>query len=314
MLRVKMLAATVSLAAVVLAGPGAPLAQDKIGCRDHPAVSRFKGATILDCRTVEFDEAAFPGATLTGNVAKDAAAAVKASGKITALTYRVPEGKTAAEVAANYKAALTAAGYGIVSEHSGRSGSVAKVLAGPAAKGAVQPDRYLLARRQTPQGAVFVSVGTGLDQAARTRVGVDLRVVEERAVKTGQVEVLDAAALRGGIAAAGKVAVYGIHFDTGKAEVKPDSKAQLAEIAKMLAAAPALNVYVVGHTDNQGALAFNQDLSKRRAEAVVAALVRDHKVAPSRLSPAGVGPLAPVASNATEAGRAQNRRTEIVAR
>ena len=73
-----------------------------------------------------------------------------------------------------------------------------------------------------------------------------------------------------------------------------------------------MKLYVVGHTDNAGSLAQNVDLSKRRAQAVVTALTTRHQVAPARLHADGVGPLAPVAGNDDEAGRAKNRRVELV--
>jgi len=123
---------------------------------------------------------------------------------------------------------------------------------------------------------------------------------------------ISADALTKGIGSVGHVAVYDILFDTGQANVKPESAAALAEIAKMLAANSALTVHVVGHTDNVGPLAQNLDLSKRRAQAVVTALTTTHKVAAARLRADGVGPLAPVASNDTDAGRAKNRRVELV--
>jgi outer membrane protein OmpA-like peptidoglycan-associated protein len=70
----------------------------------------------------------------------------------------------------------------------------------------------------------------------------------------------------------------------------------------------------VGHTDSVGSLEANLALSRARAEAVVTALQARFGVAAGRAVPAGVGPLAPVASNATDAGRALNRRVEVVAR
>ena len=69
---------------------------------------------------------------------------------------------------------------------------------------------------------------------------------------------------------------------------------------------------MVGHTDSVGKIAYNMKLSQTRAEAVVKALVTNHGVSPNRLSPYGVGPLAPVASNETKEGRALNRRVELV--
>ncbi|MDH3581052.1 MAG: OmpA family protein, partial [Hyphomicrobiales bacterium] len=87
-----------------------------------------------------------------------------------------------------------------------------------------------------------------------------------------------------------------------------------AEIAKLLKARPKLKLFVVGHTDNQGKLAYNRTLSQRRAESVVAYLNKVHRVKNARLVPHGLGFLAPVATNRTEAGRQKNRRVELVER
>ena len=86
----------------------------------------------------------------------------------------------------------------------------------------------------------------------------------------------------------------------------------MAEIAKLLKADPNLKVYVVGHTDNTASLDLNLKLSRERAEAVAQALVSGHGIDAGRLIGQGVGPLAPVASNDSEEGRAKNRRVELV--
>jgi outer membrane protein OmpA-like peptidoglycan-associated protein len=114
------------------------------------------------------------------------------------------------------------------------------------------------------------------------------------------------------IRATGHAAVYGIFFDTGKTELKPESEQAIAEIGKLLQADANLKVYVVGHTDNVGTLEGNMKLSQGRADAVVQALVGKHGIAAARLKAGGVGPLAPVASNDAEEGRAKNRRVELV--
>ncbi len=114
------------------------------------------------------------------------------------------------------------------------------------------------------------------------------------------------------LARTGHVAVYGIYFDFGKADVKSESEPMLKEIAKLLQQDPRLKLHVVGHTDSVGELAYNLDLSRRRAQAVVQVLATKHGIAPGRLRGDGVGPLAPVASNDTEEGRAKNRRVELV--
>ncbi len=119
---------------------------------------------------------------------------------------------------------------------------------------------------------------------------------------------------KAGLSATGHVEVPGIYFDTGKAALKPESAAAVGEIAKLLAADPALQVFVVGHTDNVAAVELNLKLSQDRAAAVVQELVSKHGVAAARLRPYGVGPFAPVASNDAEDGRAKNRRVELVKR
>ncbi len=110
----------------------------------------------------------------------------------------------------------------------------------------------------------------------------------------------------------GHAAVYGIYFDTNKSEIKPESAAALAEIAKLLKGKPGLKVYVVGHTDSTGDTIANMKLSQGRAEAVLNALVSKYGIAAARLKAYGVGPLAPVSSNDTEEGKGKNRRVELV--
>lgn len=114
--------------------------------------------------------------------------------------------------------------------------------------------------------------------------------------------------------AAGHIALYGIQFDTNKSTLRPESVDTIAQIAKLLQAQPALKLDVVGHTDNVGAAAANLKLSQRRADAVVTALVEDHGIDEARLTARGEGLAKPVADNASEEGRAKNRRVELVKR
>jgi OmpA-OmpF porin, OOP family len=125
--------------------------------------------------------------------------------------------------------------------------------------------------------------------------------------------VADASSLAGSIAETGKASVYGIYFDTGKAEIKAESAPALQEIAKLLQANAAMRLYVVGHTDNVGPFDTNVKLSNSRADAVVKELTGKYSIDGSRLKAFGAGPTAPVASNQTEEGRARNRRVELVA-
>lgn len=125
---------------------------------------------------------------------------------------------------------------------------------------------------------------------------------------------IDADEMTSQLATQGHIALYGIQFDFDSASIKPASSPVVAEIAKALQAAPKLHVYVVGHSDNEGTLDYNQTLSRQRAGSVVQVLAETHGIDAGRLTAAGVGPVAPVSSNESEEGRALNRRVEIVKR
>jgi outer membrane protein OmpA-like peptidoglycan-associated protein len=114
------------------------------------------------------------------------------------------------------------------------------------------------------------------------------------------------------IAATGSVNLYGIYFDTDKTDIEPGSKPTLDEVGKLLANDTTLKLKVVGHTDNVGTAEYNNDLSMRRAQSVVQALVSSYSVDASRLTPFGAGSTQPIASNDTDDGRAKNRRVELV--
>ena len=138
-----------------------------------------------------------------------------------------------------------------------------------------------------------------------------IHVVEKQLMN--QDVTANADSLAASIGGTGKAAVYGIYFDTGKSEIKPASEAAIKEIAKLLKNDAGLKLYVVGHTDNQGAFDYNIKLSQSRAAAVVNALVKQHGIAVARLTPFGAGPTSPAAANTSDEGRAKNRRVELVA-
>jgi len=137
-----------------------------------------------------------------------------------------------------------------------------------------------------------------------------LDIIEKQAM--AQDVVADATSMSNSIKQTGKVALYGIYFDTGKSVLKPESQPSLAEIGKLMKADPSLKLYVVGHTDNVGSYDANMKLSMDRATAVVNALVSQQGVNASNLKACGNGPTSPVASNGTEEGKALNRRVELV--
>lgn len=105
--------------------------------------------------------------------------------------------------------------------------------------------------------------------------------------------------------------LHGIYFNTGSAELLPESAAALTEVAGALNAHAGWHVLIEGHTDNIGTVESNFTLSTRRAEAVRQALISQHGVAAARLDARGFGATRPVENNATVEGRAHNRRVEL---
>ncbi len=108
-----------------------------------------------------------------------------------------------------------------------------------------------------------------------------------------------------------KIILEGTHFNFDKATLRPSGKAKLDENVKTLMAYPDINVDIVGYTDSIGTAKYNQGLSNRRA-ATVKKYMETKGVAASRMNTKGMGEKDPIASNKTAAGRAENRRVEII--
>lgn len=311
--------ACAALAALLVCTAAAAAASDVPGSKDHPLLTRFKGAVITHYQTRDFDEAVMPVKSIADRGKVAATDLATAEGRITRIDYAVPGNKSALEVMRNYEQALAGAGFQTVfqceGDRCGRDMSAylanSEKVMPPGFNASFDPkNRYLVARRSNPQGDVHVLLWVAED-GANNRTLVFQQVVDAKPMATGQVSVLTAADLKKSIDATGSVAIYGIHFDAAKADIKPESRPSLDEMAKLLAANPAMRVYIVGHTDNVGNLAANLDLSQRRAEAVAKALA-GMKIDPQRMVAKGVASLAPVAPNTNDAGRARNRRVELV--
>lgn len=121
---------------------------------------------------------------------------------------------------------------------------------------------------------------------------------------------IDASAMKKAIDTDGRVSLY-INFDVDKASLRADAQPVVAEINTLLGADPALRLSIEGHTDDTGTPAHNQELSTARARSVLGALV-GMGIDPARLQSKGFGQDKPVADNASEHGRAKNRRVELV--
>jgi len=247
-------------------------AQDAAGCKDSPLITRFPGATIVSCTDKPDDVGSLP----MGSGKPDK----KVEGEFHRVAYRVPSTVSKAQVVRNINTALHTAGY-IFDYDSGGYGDLTVHMG---------------------KTWIYESVGGGGQYE-------QIVVIE---TKLEQLVTANAAELSSGLTSNGHAVVNGILFDTGKADIKPESADALKEVVKVLQQDPKLKLYVVGHTDNVGALAGNMELSRQRAAAVVRELTTKYSVAAVRLQAYGDGPYAPVTSNDTEDGRAFNRRVELV--
>jgi len=290
--------------------------KDAAGSKDHPLISRFSGSVITYYDVKEFDEYVLPLGKLEG---RKLIKSQKLEGKVTGIVYGAPKDRSLLEIHRNYELALKNAGFEILFTGAGAELGEGwlDVVQGPkfprasfGLKGEMEFHRYLSGKLSRPEGdvyaAIYISSAWDPEQPA-----VRLDVIEVKPMETGLV-IVNAEAMAKDIEITGHSSIYGIYFDTGKAEVNPESEVALAEIAKLLGLDPKLKLYVVGHTDNIGTLSSNMDLSQRRAEAVVTVLVSKYSIGADRLAAAGVGPLSPVVTNKIEEGRAKNRRVELV--
>jgi len=315
------------------------LGPDVAGGKDHPLISRFAGSQLVGHQQLAFETGRFflPAADKKSDPAKeiDRDKPVSVEGQVTRLLYIMPPGKTALEVHRNFEQALKQAGVKLITSVDGREAWWEPGLhwranfqdmkfGRPFASDILPFDRrglYLYGTVTRGASEVSVSVLSGpvalftrgvyKVPESTTLSAVAIQIVEAKAMATGQVMV-STDALKKGLEAEGRMALYGLYFDTGKSAIKPESVPQLEQMAQLLQQNPALKVHIVGHTDNAGALAANLALSQQRAQAVVDALITQHKIAAPRLSARGVANLSPVANNRDEGGRSKNRRVELV--
>jgi outer membrane protein OmpA-like peptidoglycan-associated protein len=250
---------------------------DAKGCKDHPLFNRMSGVWLYNCAQKDFDFFNFP-------VEKGKTERVE--GRKSILTYypeaNLPSKPSELQVLRNYENAVTKLG--------GK---------------AVFVDKARETLRLDKDGKEY-----WIEIWAEFTGKYGMTIVEKEAMK--QDIVVNAEAISNDLKSTGHIAIYGILFDTNKADIKPESAQAVGEIAKLLQKDPGLKLYVVGHTDATGVLDHNLRLSQERAESVLQALIRTHGIAAARLRSFGAGPFAPVASNDSDGGRAKNRRVELV--
>jgi outer membrane protein OmpA-like peptidoglycan-associated protein len=277
-------------------------------------IRHFPGSKVVKRSLRDFDEYWLPLGKLRGDGQADDARVVE--GRWTHVTLANPEGRSVAEVYKHYEQRLAEAGFEVLFSckdvECGEGGRRTNGDWWPL----TESRRYVAARLERPaEGDVFVSV-----HVHARRPGVagahEVDVVEMRppAVPPAPRNEADVATLEKELRQNGRVVLRSLGFIDGRAMVLPESEPIVQAIGLLLAKDPALRLHVVVHGDDASAPDGGVDLTRKRAAAVVALLTRRHRVPAARVRPAGAGALAPIASNATEEGRAENRRVELVPR
>jgi outer membrane protein OmpA-like peptidoglycan-associated protein len=293
----------------LLASPAARAQGDVKGARDYPGIGRFGGSVITGYQVKDFDAAKIQAAAFKDGKSADAR---RLEGRVIRIAYRTAPGPSILEVSRNFETQLEKAGFEtLVACDTDACGGIPfsetlDVL--PLPQMWVDGFNYhYYAGRKAEGGTETYAAVLVSENNKEIYAQLVVAVVGSMANK-----MVDAAAMAKGLGDKGHIALYGIYFDTDKATIKPESKPTLDEMAKLLRGQPQTKVFIVGHTDSQGSYEHNMTLSRARADAVAAALTRSYQIAQARLYTAGVGYLAPIGSNASEDGRALNRRVELV--
>jgi len=265
------------LSGFITAAPCFAEQKDAVNCKDHPLLTRLPDYWIQACTLKQFEAYAF----MVGK-----GKPVQVEGQFTNIRYQPPSGLTTKpstlQVLRNVENAVKQIGGTVMATDSSKE-----------------------TLKLTRDGKeLWIEVWADY-------TGQYILTIVEKAAMVQEL-VANADAFADSLKTTGHIAVEGIYFETGKSELKPESAVAITEVAKLLKANMALKLYVVGHTDNAGALDGNMKLSQDRAQSVVQALVKSHGIEAVRLKAYGSGPYTPVASNDTEEGRAKNRRVELV--
>jgi OOP family OmpA-OmpF porin len=323
----------------LLAAVSMAAAADLPGSKDPEGLRRIEGAEIIHYAVSPHEQ--YVLARSEGAVGVGFEKQERVEGSIVRVVYKAPLATTAAEIFRSYRQMLADLGFaetfkldsGALYALSAKDFQQRFYFQGDYAARRGHEDtpfqdadsQYYLTARLVRDGqavnvAVFVAESGGLDwmepgvkqpiviRLGQPVIGVD--VISSRQADYRPVEV-KAPEMAKALSATGKIDIYGILFDVDKTELKPESRAALEEVAKLLKSDPSLRIEVGGHTDNTGGADHNMKLSVGRAAAVVNALVGTYAIDKGRLQPQGYGDTKPTAPNDSDQGRAKNRRVEL---
>lgn len=325
------------------------IAQDKYaicpdveGAKDHSLIKKYKNSCIVAYHEIKFDAVTFPLSKIR-NYDDLAEEEITEEGHVTNIIYGIDNSNntTVLEVQRNYEQALKNSGLDILFSAYGKKniggnynirkayptfGDVKTVenyasLKHNYVRFSMSPhnqninnDDALFIAKGKKEGkvytvAIFVHYNRTTWKGLANNIFIQAQVVEKEDMETGQVSIAN---IDEKIKNEGKEIFHNILFDFGSDQLQEKSKEVIKIMADYLNKNKEIKYYIVGHTDNVGKLSNNQELSNKRAKAVVKELISVHRVSESQISAHGVGQLAPISSNKTEEGRALNRRVELV--
>lgn len=305
-------------------------AQDLPNSKDPPGMKRYEGSELIGYRAPMFDEYLLPLGPPTNFSPPVYEKSTPVEGQVGYYTYLAPAGRSPTELFRNYKQEFQRLGIEVQYEKAaGQHGWFGPTFDKVATESELSQilaydeddERLVVGRSKDAQPSYYVVFVTAYrdgviperleGRVAKGRALAQLVVVSPDVMEK-KMTFVNADDMKQAIHDSGRVALYGLYFDTDKDAVKAESQPTLAEIAKLLKSNPSLRLHVVGHTDNQGKSDYNLDLSRRRAASLVAELTGKQGIAANRLDSFGCGMYSPVASNDAEDGRAKNRRVELV--
>jgi OOP family OmpA-OmpF porin len=310
------------------------MAADLPGAADPSFMQRFTGSEIVDYVTkpyLQYTIGLDPYFKKTQTI----------EGQTTRIVYRVPGNHTVIELIRNYEQSMGSKGFKVAYEVPFGGGIYSnnyvqgayyqswqptvqwgaqafnyygfQEVGGVVEKGSVDGRDVTVvvsaASYRVPQDGSFTSQSKPI-HFTPTDLGVIVDVITSAQIQANMVTV-KAADMADALATKGMIDLYGVYFDTDKTTVRTESGPTLDEVASLLKIDRSLKLEISGHTDNTGSSAHNLKLSQGRAQAVVQILVTKYGIGAKRLSAKGYGDTKPVASNATDDGKAKNRRVEL---
>ncbi|MFZ4775888.1 MAG: OmpA family protein [Terrimicrobiaceae bacterium] len=320
--------------------------KDVPGSKDHKLTKRMEGAVILRQTSKKFSDLTIPLERVVFNYGEqkfDAFKKLNVEGALTTTFYRQPKDASTLECLRAYQAELAKDGFETIFEggsggnptgesntlDNGYGRFLSQVYQSEKDYGLQEYTlpgcddfRFVAMKKPGTGGAgdayVTVFFGAVTSSWKAPEMGIEtgtvlarVDVLEEKP-RADRMVLVKAPEMENQITSTGRVALYGILFDFNKDVVKPESDPTLEQISALMKSEPSLKLLVVGHTDAVGEFEFNRELSSRRANAIVQALVSRFGIEKSRLFPFGCSFASPAAPNSSEEGRTKNRRVELV--